>query len=68
MFSDIDECSDESHACDGNANCTNTNGSFKCDCKTGFSENGNTCTGIFGQCYERRNSIIANSEFAQMQK
>ena len=47
IFSDIDECSEGSHTCDGNANCTNTDGSFKCQCKIGFSGDGHTCTGIY---------------------
>ncbi len=47
IFSDIDECSEGSHTCDENANCTNTDGSFKCQCKIGFSGDGDTCTGIY---------------------
>ena len=35
------------HTCDGNANCTNTDGSFKCQCKIGFSGDGKTCRGIY---------------------
>ena len=47
IIADIDECSEGSHTCDENANCTNTNGSFKCDCKVGFSGNGKTCEGTY---------------------
>ena len=39
MLLDIDECSDESHDCDINANCTNTNGSHICTCKEGYTGN-----------------------------
>jgi hypothetical protein len=41
---DIDECSEGSHTCGANRICTNTNGSFKCDCEIGFYENTKTCT------------------------
>ena len=45
-FTAIDECSEGSHTCDKNANCTNIDGSFECQCKIGFSGDGHTCTGI----------------------
>ena len=44
-FLDIDECKDGSNNCDTNANCQNTNGSYTCTCKTGYSGDGKTCTG-----------------------
>ena len=37
MFLDIDECSNGSHDCDVNANCTFTNGSYSCTCEEGKS-------------------------------
>ncbi len=45
-FTDIDECSEGSHTCDKNATCTNTDGSFKCQCEIGFSGDGHTCTDL----------------------
>ena len=39
----IDECNDDSHVCDSNANCTNTNGSYNCICKEGYIINGQSC-------------------------
>ena len=46
LISDINECSKNSHNCSyTTATCTNTNGSFKCACKPGFSSNGHNCTG-----------------------
>ncbi len=47
IISDIDECSEGSNTCDQSANCTNTNGSFKCECKIGYLGDGHTCTGIY---------------------
>ena len=40
---DIDECDLERDNCDGNATCHNTDGSFECNCKNGYSGNGVTC-------------------------
>ena len=45
MFSDIDECSTNSHSCDVNAVCSNTVGSYACACKAGYTGDGRTCNG-----------------------
>ena len=45
MLLDIDECSNGSHDCDVNANCTNTNGSYSCTCKEGYTGKGESCQG-----------------------
>ena len=42
---DVDECSDGSHNCDTNAQCTNTEESFTCTCNSGYSGNGVNCQG-----------------------
>ena len=42
-FTDIDECA--STPCDKNAACANTDGSFICTCKTGYSGDGFACEG-----------------------
>ena len=44
---DIDECLDKSTGCDSNANCTNTEGSYKCKCNHGYQGNGLNCTGNY---------------------
>lgn len=36
FFSDIDECTSNTHTCDKNAVCTNNLGGYKCRCKQGF--------------------------------
>jgi hypothetical protein len=41
---DRDECTEGTATCDANADCTNTQGSFTCACKAGFSGNGKACT------------------------
>ena len=43
---DIDECSADSSPCDDNADCDNTDGSYSCTCKRGFTGNGTVCEGI----------------------
>ena len=45
MLLDIDECSNGSHDCDVNANCTNTDGSHSCTCKEGYTGKGESCQG-----------------------
>ena len=44
---DRDECSSNTHSCDVNAVCSNTNGSYNCVCKAGFSGDGKSCHGKF---------------------
>ena len=44
MSADINECNSSTDNCDTNADCINTEGSFKCICKTGFIGDGVTCT------------------------
>ena len=46
-LSDIDEClSTASNNCDGYASCTNSIGSFSCQCNQGFTGNGTACNGV----------------------
>ena len=45
-FSDIDECKGN-HSCHMNATCTNTDGSYICECHPRFYGNGQSCTGEF---------------------
>lgn len=45
MLLDIDECILLKDNCDSNAKCMNSEGSFTCTCKKGYSGNGVTCKG-----------------------
>jgi len=57
---DVDECIKKLDNCDGNAQCTNTDGGFTCECNAGFSGDGVTCTDI-NEC-EGGNNCDVNAE------
>jgi hypothetical protein len=48
LLIDLDECREEAHSCHDDAVCSNTYGSHTCQCKTGYSGNGQQCTGKSG--------------------
>ena len=43
---DFDECSLEPNPCDDHSNCINSDGSYSCICKQGFTGNGAVCEGM----------------------
>ena len=43
---DIDECAAVPRRCDTNATCSNSQGSFSCTCKPGWSGSGTTCADV----------------------
>ena len=45
LNTDIDECTAGFSDCDVDAVCTNTEGSYYCSCKPGFTGDGKDCTG-----------------------
>ena len=47
QFLDMDECKSDISDCDVNANCTNTDGSYKCKCKAGYTGDGHSCSGTY---------------------
>ena len=56
---DLDECQadKEYNFCDGNATCTNTLGSYECDCLDGFEGDGLKCLDI-QECDDPRYSLF----------
>lgn len=42
---DVDECSNGTHKCSPTAECVNTDGSYRCTCKEGYSGDGVFCSG-----------------------
>ena len=53
----IDECSTGNYVCDMNANCTNTDDSYICACKEGYTGDGHSCQGII-TAFDLANSRI----------
>lgn len=45
ILADHDECADDSHMCHVNAVCTNTEGSYECECEYGYIGDGRNCEG-----------------------
>ena len=45
ILSDIDECSTSSDLCHPQAVCTNTDGSYTCMCVSGYTGDGQNCSG-----------------------
>ena len=45
VFSDMDECTSNYHICDNNAVCQNTEGSYTCSWKAGYTGDGKICSG-----------------------
>ena len=41
----MDECDMGSHTCHADATCANTDSSYDCDCKPGYTGDGITCNG-----------------------
>ncbi|XP_067031958.1 uncharacterized protein [Acropora muricata] len=49
---DIDECMAFPNICDANADCQNTDGSYICNCKAGYTGDGKTCSKAASSCNE----------------
>ena len=45
---DIDECERDTHNCNVNASCADTEGSFMCACNQGYMGDGVNCAGRYG--------------------
>ena len=55
---DIDECAQGLDSCSSLADCTNTEGSYECECVPGYQGDGRVCTGIYDLCIYINKSIF----------
>ena len=46
LYSDINECQASLHNCSSNANCRDTNGSYRCECFSGYDGSGLLCSSM----------------------
>lgn len=44
---EVNECNDSSHDCHPDAFCTDTDDSFNCTCKAGYTGDGRICVGLY---------------------
>lgn len=61
LLTDINECLNATHDCSPYANCTNTIGSFSCECQNGFDGNGTVCEGIVILFSDMKSLILFSS-------
>ena len=46
LITDINECDTGKFTCDKNAHCVNNDGSYGCQCNTGYTGDGTTCSSM----------------------
>ena len=44
VYTEIDECATGQHNCGPNAQCVNSEGSYTCQCRHGYTGDSNNCT------------------------
>ncbi|RMX47721.1 hypothetical protein pdam_00012358, partial [Pocillopora damicornis] len=57
---DVNECTEGSHGCSADAVCINTEGSYTCSCKPGYSGDGRTCKDV-NECTEGSHGCSADA-------
>ena len=57
LYSDLDECVINKHDCSSHADCGNTAGSYQCVCRPGFTGDGITCEGMFGDSLRGKETV-----------
>ena len=65
---DVDKCAEKTHRCSRKANCTNTPGSYNCQCHDGYhlKEDGKNCSGIdaifINKCWHQFTQMKATNQ------
>ena len=62
---DIDECLNRSYVCDVTANCTDTDGSYNCTSKEGYTGDAQSCQGILDQTLHHIKILLTISRACQ---
>ena len=57
LFWDLDECGTNGHSCHQNGVCTNTYGGYSCQCDSGYSGDGRTCSGTLSTITDRITNV-----------
>ncbi|CAB4032570.1 uromodulin-like, partial, partial [Paramuricea clavata] len=58
---DYDECAQNTHTCDQNADCINTVGSYTCQCRSGYTGDGHICTD-YDECAQNTHTCDQNAD------
>ena len=58
---DLNECEENLSTCGANAECVNLPGSYRCECRDGFTGDGTTCTGDNNSNNNNDNNINNNN-------
>src|SRR5699024_10989536 len=61
--SEVDECQSDDNSCSINGQCTNSPGSYQCECDEGFEGDGFNCSDV-DECQSDDNNCSANAQCA----
>lgn len=64
-LTDIDECISGSNNCSQEARCSNTHGSYSCECLTGHKGDGFTCEGYISFSHNFLSIFIFNYKISR---
>ena len=64
FFLDTDECALATHDCDANAVCSNTKGSYKCDCIPPYYGDGGVCAGNLLFTMKKKRQLVSHFKLA----
>ena len=59
---DVDECTSFPNICGANAGCHNTDGSYICNCKAGYTDDGKNCSKAGENLFDIQLILFTTSE------